>query len=255
MNNYILKKIYLLVILIWLVPYGIFAYEMSNCISCHGDSRNKDVPQVSIAEFNASIHGAKISCLDCHPYIEAGHEAGNVTEKVNCNMCHQQENRHGPSATTGSRPECYSCHTKHNIMPAGMDNSSINRARLKETCSGCHETRYGKSGHMNIFTSLKIRSHKKGDFSRQFNETNCIGCHQGMAIHGTDEKVSADNCASCHIKDNKNAMMGRFHAAANSGLSNFSLSIITQILILVILILVVMFITKAPWKQGKRGKS
>ncbi len=236
------------------MPCSIFAYEMSDCISCHGDSRNKDIPQVSVTEYSSSIHGATMMCAECHPYIEEGHEAGDVDEKVNCNMCHQQANLHGASADAESRPECYTCHTKHSILPSHFEKSTVNRAHLEERCSECHEAQYGKSGYMKGFTSFRIRSHKKEDFSREFNEQNCVGCHQGMAIHGTAEKVSEDDCAKCHMKDNKNAMMGRFHAASNSSQLIKGISIITQILILVVLILIVMFITKATWKQGKRGK-
>lgn len=250
----LIKKYFLYVFIVCLFQGSLFAYEMSDCISCHGDSRNKDIPQISVTEYSSSIHGATMTCAECHPYIEEGHEACGVKEKVNCNMCHQQETMHGASATSESRPECYSCHTKHNILPASMDNSSINSARIKETCRRCHEAQYGKSGYIKGFASIRIRSHKKEDFSKEFNETNCTGCHQGMAIHGTDEKVSDDDCAKCHMKANKNAMMGRFHPASNSGLTINGLSIITQILILVVLILVVRLIIKAPWKQGKRGK-
>jgi hypothetical protein len=57
------------------------------------------------------------------------------------------------------------------------------------------------------------------------------------------------------MKDNRNAMMGRFHAANISGLSIMGISIITQILIPGVLILLIRFIIKAPWKQGKRGNS
>lgn len=236
------------------MPCAAFAYEMSDCISCHSDNPESGIPQISIAEFKASIHGSMMTCAECHPYIEEGHEAGDVDEKVNCNMCHQQENMHGASADAESRPECYTCHTKHSILPSQFEKSTVNRAHLEETCSECHEAQYGKTGYMKGFTSFRIRSHKKEDFSREFNETNCTGCHQNMAIHGTAEKISNDDCAKCHMKDNKNAMMGRFHATANSGLSINGLSIITQILLLAVLILVIRFIIKAPWKQGKRGK-
>ncbi|MBN1905359.1 MAG: hypothetical protein JW927_09700 [Deltaproteobacteria bacterium] len=227
---------------------------MSDCISCHSENPESGIPQILIAEFKASIHGSMMTCAECHSYIEEGHEAGDVDEKVNCNMCHQQANLHGATANAGSRPECYTCHTKHSILPSHFEKSTVNRAHLEERCSECHEAQYGKSVYMKGFTSFRIRSHKKEDFSREFNETNCIGCHQGMAIHGTAEKISADDCAKCHMKDNKNAMMGRFHAAANSGLSINGLSIITQILLLGVLILVIRFIVKAPWKQCKRGK-
>jgi hypothetical protein len=254
MNNICLKKLRLLIIFVWLMPCSIFAYEMSDCISCHGDNHNKDIPQIPVTDFKSSIHGATMTCAECHSYIEEGHEAGNVTEKVNCNNCHQQANRHGASANAASRPECYSCHTKHSILPGNNENSSVNLNKYKETCGGCHETQYGKSGYMKGFTSIRIRSHKKEDFSREFNEQNCTGCHQGMAIHGTEEKFSDNDCAKCHIRDYKNGMMGRFHATANSGLYIKGLSVITQILILGVIILVIGFIIKAPYKQGRRRK-
>jgi hypothetical protein len=249
------NNIFTLISILWLLSLPVLAYEMENCISCHGDSRNKDIPQISVAEYRSSIHGATMSCFECHSYIEEGHEAGGVKEKVNCNNCHQQENMHGASANAEARPECYSCHTKHNILPAGMDNSSINKAHLEETCSGCHEAQYGKSGYLKWFTSIKIRSHKKEDFSREFNEANCTGCHQGVAIHGTQEKKSDDECAKCHMKDNKNAMMGRFHAASNSGPVIIGLSVIDQILILMLFALVVLCIKNRPRKRQKGGET
>jgi hypothetical protein len=253
--RWINKKYFLYVFIVCLFQGSIFAYEMDNCISCHGDTRNKDIPQISVTDYQSSIHGATMSCLECHSYIEEGHEGGGVTEKVNCNNCHQQENLHGVSSAAQNKPECYSCHTKHNILPAGMDNSTVNRAHLKETCSGCHEAQYGKSGYMKGFTSIRIKSHKKGNFGRDYNETNCIGCHQGMAIHGVQEKKNDDDCIKCHIKDNKNAMLGRFHAVTNSGPAIAGISVITQILILMLIIFVVLCIKNGPWKRQKGGET
>ena len=83
------------------------------------------------------------------------------------------------------------------------------------------------------------------------DETNCIGCHQGMAVHGTRDKISDEDCFKCHVKDNKNAMIGKFHSADNSLSSITGFSIITQILILMILIFAVRFFIKPPGKSGK----
>ncbi len=249
--RWINKKYFFYFFILCLFQGSLFAYEMESCISCHGDNRNKDVPQISVAEYQSSVHGASMSCLECHVYIEEGHEGGGVKEKVNCNNCHSQENLHGESSSTSNKPECYACHTKHNILTAGKDSSSINRAHLKETCSGCHATQFGKSGYIKGFTSIRIRSHKKGDFSRNFDETDCIGCHQGMAVHGIQEKRSDDDCTICHMKDNKNAMMGRFHAASKSGPVISAISVITQILILTLFVLVVLCIINGPWKRQK----
>ncbi|NLA73898.1 MAG: hypothetical protein GX846_00195 [Deltaproteobacteria bacterium] len=106
---------------------------------------------------------------------------------------------------------------------------------------------------MKGFTSIRIRSHKKGDFGRGYNESNCIGCHQGMGIHGVQEKRNEEDCAKCHMKGNKNAMMGRFHTATVSGPVITALSVIVQILILMPFAAVVFCIINAPWKQQKEG--
>ena len=199
----------------------------------------------------SSIHGSMMQCAECHSYIEEGHEYGEVTEKVNCNNCHSQENLHGSSSGRENRPECYSCHTKHKILPEYVEYSSINKTQLKNTCKKCHPAQWGEQGFLRWFTSVRVKSHKKEDFSKNFDETNCVGCHQGMAVHGGNEKISDDECSKCHIKENKNAMMGRFHAAENSGPSFTGISIITQILILAVLFFLVRCIIRPLSGSGK----
>ena len=231
MNNFSLKKIYLLAIIYCLFPFGLFAYEMDDCISCHSGNPGEDMPQISVEDYHSSVHGSMMECSSCHTYIEEGHEAGDITETVDCGSCHLLKNLHGASSGKDNKPECYSCHTKHKILPESDEYSSINKTQLKNTCGKCHPAQWGERGYLEWFTSIRIKSHKKQDFSRDFEETNCIGCHQGMAIHGTPEKISDDECFQCHVKDNKNAMMGKFHAAGNSGSSITGISFITQILI------------------------
>ena len=251
MNNLNLKKIYLLAIIFCLLPSGLFAYEMDDCISCHLDNPGEDIPQISVEDYQSSVHGNIMECSNCHTHIEDGHEAGGITETVDCRTCHSQKNLHGASSGKDNKPECYSCHTKHNILPESVEYSSINKIQLKNTCKKCHQAQWGDQGYLKWFTSIRVKSHKKQDFSKDFDETNCTGCHQGMAIHGKPEKVSDDECSKCHMTDNKNAMMGKFHAAANSGSSILGISIITQVLILVVLILAVRFIIKPLSKSGK----
>jgi hypothetical protein len=53
------------------------------------------------------------------------------------------------------------------------------------------------------------------------------------------------------MKDGKNALMGRFHAADNSGDLITGLSIITQIMLLAVLFILVRFIFKPLGKSGK----
>ena len=244
-------KIYSLFILLLLFPCGLFGYEMEDCISCHSDNPGEGIPQVSARDYLSSIHGSMMPCTECHSYIEEGHEDGGVTEKVNCNNCHFQENLHGASSGRGHRPECYSCHTKHRILPEFVESSSINKSQLKNTCAKCHPAKWDEQGFLRWFTSIRIKSHGKEDFSRNFDETNCAGCHQGTAVHGKDEKISDDECSRCHLKDNKNAMMGRFHVADNSGSFITGLSITTQILVLAVLFFLARCIINPLSKTGK----
>ena len=251
MNISGLKKFYLVTVIICLFPCGLFAYEMDDCISCHGNNTDAGVPQISVEDYLSSIHGIMMQCTGCHSYIEEGHEAGDVAGKVNCGNCHSQKNLHGASSGKDHKPECYSCHTKHKILPESAEDSSINKTQLKITCKKCHPAQWGEKGYLKWFTSLRVKSHKKQDFSMDFDETNCVGCHQGMAVHGKNEKISVAECSGCHMKDNKNAMMGNFHAADNSGALITCISIITQIMIMAILILAVGYFFNPPGKSGK----
>ena len=224
---------------------------MDDCISCHSDNPDHGTPQISAKDYESSIHGSMMECSDCHSYIEEGHEAGDVTGKVDCGNCHAQENLHGTASEKENQLECFSCHTKHSILPSYIENSSVHKTQFKKLCIECHKEQWGQSGYLKWFTSLKVKSHKKQDFSKKYDETNCAGCHLKIAIHERTENIPESECSKCHMKDNKNAMMGKFHTAGNSGSSITGLSIITQILILLVLILALRFLIKPLKKSGK----
>jgi hypothetical protein len=97
---------------------------------------------------------------------------------------------------------------------------------------------------------VRIRSHKKQDFSRDYSETNCMGCHQGTAIHGELEIINDETCYRCHLNNNRNGLMGKFHTGNKAGPFILGLSITSQILILVILVFVIrLFIYKSGKKE------
>lgn len=253
MNIFSIKN-YLLVIIICLFPYGLFAYEMEDCISCHSETPGEGIPQISAKDYRSSIHGRMMMCADCHSYIDEEHVAGDVNEKVNCGNCHSQEGLHGASSGEENKPECYSCHTKHNILPKYIKHSAINETQLKNTCKECHPAQWGEQGYLKWFTSVRVRSHKKQDFSKDFNETNCVGCHQGMAIHGKSEIVDEQNCYKCHMNNNQNGLMGTFHTGNSSGSFILGLSLFSQILILIILAYAIRFFIVKPLRKSGKGE-
>ncbi len=248
-------KNYLLIILICLLPCSLSAYETEDCLVCHSDNPGEGIPQIPFSDFSKSIHGSIMTCSGCHSYIDEDHEYGETAGRVDCAECHMQKNLHGVSSEKENKPECYSCHTKHRIFPASFENSSVNPERFKDTCAECHLAEWGNYGYLRWFTSIRIRSHKKQDFSREFSERNCTGCHQGMAIHGEPDVINDYICYRCHLNNNRNGLMGRFHAGKNSGSFILGLSISTQILILIILLSAVgLFTRKRRKKSGKNGE-
>jgi hypothetical protein len=133
--------------------------------------------------------------------------AGDIDSKVDCGICHEQENLHGASSKKNKKPECYSCHTRHSILPKSNKSSSVHKTQFKNTCGECHTVEWGEQGYLGWYTSVRIKSHKKQDFSKDFEETNCIGCHQGMAIHGNPDVVNDETCYRCHMNNNQNALI------------------------------------------------
>ncbi len=78
-------------------------------------------------------------------------------------------------------------------------------------CSGCHEMKIGKTDLFSIFSSSRIASHKKANFTNIYEMDNCLGCHQGTGAHGETEPLNDQDCYKCHDPDIKAAMWGYMH--------------------------------------------
>jgi hypothetical protein len=254
MNIIDFKKIYMHIILICFFPGGLFAYNQEDCVKCHNEGSSGSALQISVTDFYNSVHGREMTCEFCHTAIvDESHMKEDSDVSVNCGNCHDQENLHGASSEKDNKPECYSCHTKHRILPKSIAGSSIHETQLKKTCGVCHPAEWGEHGYFAWFASVRVRSHKKQDFSEDYKATDCIGCHQGMAVHGNADVVNDETCYQCHMNNNQNALMGTFHPGKKSGVSVLGISILSQLLILIIFIyLIGFFIIKPLGKSGKR---
>jgi hypothetical protein len=198
---------------------------------------------ISMDAFAASVHGKELTCLDCHTNVkDESHEGDPAARKVNCNACHDQVNHHGEGAPASARPTCESCHPAHSMLAKDNPRSAVNPANLSKTCAKCHpetaKTDYGFSA----LATWQIASHKKGDFACSYDSSNCIGCHQGKAVHGETAPINDQNCATCHLpKNGKSAMWGRIHPKAGQttqigGLLVRSANVLGIILILVLVL-------------------
>lgn len=191
---------------------ALWAYTTEDCIRCHQQGSTESSLQMDVERFNRSAHGETLSCLDCHGGIkDETHEKMTSSSAVSCVECHEQVNRHGLRGGEDRRPKCYSCHTKHGILGKGDPLSSVHPEGLSKTCAACHPVESGKPDYLSWFPSLQVVSHGKQDFSRAYNRSNCLGCHQGDGAHGENKPINDQDCAKCH-----NDMMGFMHPKLDS---------------------------------------
>ena len=209
---------YSLAILLTITVKAALAYSTQDCIDCHKTGSSESTLQISIDEFNASIHAQEAACRDCHTLVENDdHHTTPGTGVVDCSGCHEQENRHGWKSTTGTRPQCYSCHRRHGMLTKDNPRSSVHPRRLKETCQSCHTRECGETDYLSWLPSLQIASHRKQDFSRSYSRDNCLGCHQGSAFHGEHEPINDQTCFTCHVtKDGQSKLLGYIHPQADA---------------------------------------
>jgi hypothetical protein len=248
-----------IIILLWLIPFNARAYTSEDCMVCHREGSEDSRLRISITEFQNSAHGGELACEDCHAGVmDKDHENIKGSGAVDCNECHDQENRHGLSGDRKNRPQCHSCHGKHTIL--GKDNraSAIYMDQLKKTCSKCHPMECGDTGYLAWLPSIQIRSHKKQDFSQDYGKGNCIGCHQGPAVHGEEESLDGQNCQVCHMNLNENSpVKGTIHPGTDfkKQPAVFFAGIIYQVFILILLWGVYRFFSgRISGKSGKRGR-
>ena len=209
------------------------AYSSEECIRCHGQGTQDSSLQIAIDDFENSVHGSALSCVDCHTDInDESHMMLSGSNAVSCLECHEQENRHGLSGTMELRPKCYSCHTKHRIKGKTDSASSIHPKALHKTCAVCHPGECGQYDYLSWFVSLQVIFHGKADLSGKHERDNCVGCHQGSAAHGEKGPIDSQNCYTCH-----DSLWGSFHPKADpkDRPASFAAALLYQVLALFLL--------------------
>lgn len=187
--------------------------------------------KIDYEKFLNSKHGI-FYCNECHVDAEAAGEKTHLAKgvSIHCDSCHiaekdysenikklfvskqirmddkkrvaadYYESKHGKAYSLKKRnaPFCTSCHDPHNANLADKD-SPVNKKNIVKTCGTCHQdvTLSGKNIFGNL-AMLRINGHKKGNSSIDYSYNNCVGCHQGDAVHGKNR--SEVNCMSCHKK-------------------------------------------------------
>lgn len=195
------------------------AYTTEDCIRCHQTNSGESALEIDPNEFNRSVHAEEVACRDCHTGVkDKEHMTMKGSGSVECGQCHEEENRHGLGSGTGTRPHCYSCHTRHGILRGEYEGSSVHPTQAGKTCGACHPAQVGEAGFLPWLTSLRVKSHGKQDLGCDYDDKDCLGCHQGRAAHGEETILNDRSCAKCHFPDNDRVpLMGAIHPSLESG--------------------------------------
>ncbi len=124
-------------------------YTTEECMECHRSESEESSLQISPENYDASLHGQAITCLDCHTGItDETHMDGEGVDPVDCNGCHEMETGKVDLYTLFSSSSITS-HKKANFINIyEMDN-----------CLGCHQ---GNGAH--------------GE-TEPINDQDCYKCH------------------------------------------------------------------------------
>ena len=191
-----------------------WAYIDEECRACHGTGGHESRLTISLDTYGASVHGRNgIACGDCHnDILDEGHEAEEGIMRVDCHQCHDQINRHGGKTGILHRPKCYDCHGTHDILEKERRDSAVHGDQLTTTCRKCHAAECESDKRFFLLPAFSMATHVKQNFSKTYDKSHCLGCHQASAAHGEGSLIHEDDCFRCHLRDGKNdTLLGRFH--------------------------------------------
>jgi len=124
-------------------------------------------------------HG--VTCFACHDTHGTEHGAQLVRPASDvCLTCHGPQSPNGPRGTalqhsqhSAEKATCVDCHTAHGELPKSDPASTVNPARVAETCATCHRGIYEQ--FVTSIHSPKV-SHSKERLP------GCADCHSAHSI-------------------------------------------------------------------------
>jgi hypothetical protein len=223
-----MKKLFLSIILFYLIPLTIFSQSNDDCLICHDDPgftgkvMGKTVSlSVNVKIFSGSVHG-ELECVDCH----SDYNADDIPHtkqysRVNCGQCHEDiqklyaECLHGKAKASGDplAPLCQDCHGNHNILPVKDRNSAVAPMKIPFLCGKCH--REGSPVQLQrdipqdrILENYSESIHGEGLLKKGLIvAATCVSCHSAHRIlPHTDPRSTisrqniANTCTVCHAE-------------------------------------------------------
>lgn len=232
------------------------------CLECHGkeklygggDDGSLHELTVNKETFEASVHGKKFDCIDCH--FTAGwrtHPASGL-DNPECAWCHTKGQPAAPSeikemltvkqitvpdsflvageiadgihGVEDEGASCEDCHTEHYVYPSDDLRSATHPENVAHSCGACHEELINGENMLTKTMFYSVAAHRKEDLNGPYTLRNCTGCHRPTLKHSLYEPDAPNyKCSECHhlpagetAGDSNTGILRRpFHAASVTG--------------------------------------
>jgi cytochrome b subunit of formate dehydrogenase len=167
--------------------------EAPDCLTCHRESIVHPAPNQTLVSLKLAQAALCESCHVRNPEVAGKSALGKRF------IASFGQSVHGAALKAGNAkaPTCIDCHGSHEMNPALVSSSLVNKLRVAETCGKCHRaiaTRYDSSVHAAAL--------RKGGLDAP-TCTDCHGEHRILAYTNPNSPVYNRNvaqqvCATCH---------------------------------------------------------
>lgn len=211
--------------------------DVQLCLSCHANeslevvlpSGEKRSLYVDGARFEASVHGKKLSCTNCHSDISSYPHPPRTFKTLreftlayyeSCKGCHfdnytkSLDSVHYSLLSKGDlrAPICIDCHGAHYVVPP-----RVPKFKISETCSRCHKEIYDRYAASVHGKALAVASNT--------DVPACTDCHKSHDIEDPRKASfhlkSPEICARCHTNEKLMKKYGISTAVMGTYLKDF----------------------------------
>ena len=213
-----LKRISLILMIVFIIPFSLFGQTDRKCEDCHGKNpiEKTDAPYVDISIIENSVHEG-FACTTCHE-VDCNMSPKN-TDVVLCAKCHIEEAEkyaasphiEGRQVSLEDVPDCASCHGGHDILKKDDPNSKINHINSVAICIKCHEDQHIKDNFDILPEPRMIKAYENSVHGNalmvkgNMDAPACVDCHGSHSFLPSDRPNSpiykshiAGTCGQCH---------------------------------------------------------
>lgn len=116
-------------------------YTEDDCMECHRTGSEESSLHISLENYELSVHGGAVTCLECHTGItDEAHMEGDGVDPVDCNGCHEMETK---------KIDLFSIFSSSQIV--SHKKANFTNIYKIDNCLGCHQGagRHGETEPIN----------------------------------------------------------------------------------------------------------